>query len=58
MSDDFATTDGTLRWWVMPYLMVLYWCAMLMRTAPKDEHVNWILAKGMRWVRTPCEPPN
>ena len=46
MSDDFATTDGTLRWWVMPYLMVLYWCAMLMRTTPKDEHVNWILAKG------------
>jgi hypothetical protein len=53
MSEDFVRVQMTLRWWVMPYLAVLYWFAMLIGTRPKDEHVEWILAKGARWTQMP-----
>lgn len=52
MSDDLSGVEMRLRWWVMPYLALIYWFAMLMRTKPRDEHVEWILAKGARWTRT------
>jgi hypothetical protein len=52
VSEDFVGLEMSLRWWVMPYLMILYWFAMLIGTKPKDEHVEWIIARGARWVRT------
>jgi hypothetical protein len=53
MSDEPVRVEMALRWWVMPYLAVLYWFAMLMGTRPKDTHVEWILTRGARWTQGP-----
>jgi hypothetical protein len=57
MNDEVCTIQASLRWWVMPYLITLYWLASLIEDEPKSEHVEWIIEKGVRLVMTPCDPP-
>jgi hypothetical protein len=56
MNDQLCTIQASLRWWLMPYLTTLYWVASLIEDEPTDEHIDWILAKGLRLTITPCEP--